>query len=647
MSVFSRRRVAVIAVAVTLGGVSLASAVGAGSSSQASWTWSVAVPGDATPRAADATTASTTAAGAREIAATGDFVLLASEQSGTVSVGPLVGGHAEMEPLEQVAADQPVVTYSAATPEDGQQLVGVARSDVDRVDAIVGDGSIRELSLNQWRGFSYDAATADAAARSLVAYSGATAVGAVQLPQTTTQATGASGVAAPVYGIFRTSFAAETVMIARVNSRTLRPVGPVLQLVSQVFGSSALSPDGGQLALASSKPSTLVIVNLRTLQIARRLPLTGGSQIRGLSWPEPDRLLELRQTMKGPYQRNVGSRSVVAINPASGIRVGSSSITNKLAIRGAVSTPQGLVLLLGPSGLHGSKVTVVLAASDGSARSVELTVGERNGVIQWSTLSVDSERGHAYVVVGGGAVFDVDLQTMAATQHVIAPPGAGRSVPPPIGMLQSSVFGHNLVVAGMFAAKTAPVAQGVSLIDTQSWKAHVIDAQASRFSVLGNRLLTYGLTALPPSSHTVPPTHIVGHGLTLYDLSGRRLAHLYGARRFQNITLTPGYGHVFYNGKTSGRLPVPGKRYPRGGIYYVGPNDQLAFDLGSGAPRGAGSISAMPALGAPLLIYRGSEMVGESGDRVTSSAVPSPPPTTSPMGGPCSGRGRAGVTACP
>jgi hypothetical protein len=629
MSPFSRRRVAVIAVAVALGCVSLASAVGAGSSSQASWTWSVAVPGDATPRAADATTASTTAAGAREIAATGDFVLLASEQGGTVSVGPVVGGRAQMEPLEQVAADQPLVTYSAAAPEGGQQLVGVARSDVDRVDAILGDGSVQDLQLNQWRGFSYEAANADKAASSLIAYSSGAAVGAVQLPQTTTQATGASGVATPVYGVFRASFAAQTVMIARVNSRTLRPTGRALQLVSQVFGVSALSPDGGQLALASDKPSALVIVNLRTLQVARRLPVAGGSRIRRLSWPEPDRLLELRQTMKGPYQRNVGSRSVVAIDPASGTRVGSSSITNRLSIRGAVSTPQGLVLLLGPSGLHGSKVTLVLAAPDGSAKSVELPVGAQKGVMRWSQLAVDSASEHAYVVVAGGVVFDVELPTMVATRHVLAAPAAARSVAPPIGILQAGVLGHNLVVAGIFGTKTAPVAQGVSLIDTQSWKVHVVDAGASRFGVLGDRLLTYGLTALPPSSRLPPSSGVVGHGLMLYDVNGKRLTHLYGTQRFQNITLTPGYGHVLYNGKTSGTVPQPGKRYPRGRIYYAGPNDQLIFDLNRGEPLGNGSVSHQrPPLGPPLLIYRGSEMVGESGDRVTSSAIPPSPTTT-------------------
>jgi hypothetical protein len=635
----ARFRTACVAAVAALCVAGVVSAAGAGSSSRSSgWTWSAAVPGDALPAAADAT-----ATGARELAAVGDFALVASEKDGVLMIGPLVGGRVQLESPATVASEQPLIVYSAAVPEGGQQVVGVARADVDRVDAVHADGTIEQLPLNEWRGFGYAAAAPDAAS-TLVAYAGGSAVGTLQLPQTTTQAADAGASAAPVYGIFRASFAEQTVRISRVNARTLQPEGRALQLVSQVLGLTALSPDGSALAFVSSKPSALVIVDLQSMRVARRLPLTAGDRIRALSWPQRDRLIELRQVMKGPYQRNVGSRTVASVDPKSGNGIGSSRLNNKLAIHGSVSTRLGLVLLLGSSGLHGPTVELALATPDGGAETVQLAVGMQKGVTRSSVLAVDSAAGHAYVAAAGGLVFDVDLKTMTATSHVVSAPSASGILPPPIGFLQAEVLGHNLVVAGMFPAKSAPVAQGVMLIDTRSWQVRVVDAGASRFSVLGDRLLTYGQTTLPPTSHAASPFRVAGHGLTLYDGGGTRLAHLYGSRRFQDIFLAPGYGHVLYNGKSSGTVPQPGKRYPRGAVYYSGPNDQLVFDLASGAALGGGVLSHQkPPLGPPWLVFRGSAMVGESGDRLPSAVVSPAATTPTPVTAP----GSAAVAATP
>ena len=74
----------------------------------------------------------------------------------------------------------------ATTPEGGpQQLVGVARSDVDHVDAVLRDGTTVELPLNEWRAFSYTAPTSSQAAVGLVGRSTDGALGMVRVPQTT------------------------------------------------------------------------------------------------------------------------------------------------------------------------------------------------------------------------------------------------------------------------------------------------------------------------------------------------------------------------------------------------------------------------------------------------------------------------------
>jgi hypothetical protein len=50
-----------------------------------------------------------------------------------------------------------------------------------------------------------------------------------------------------------------------------------------------------------------------------------------------------------------------------------------------------------------------------------------------------------------------------------------------------------------------------------------------------------------------------------------------------------------------------------GRIVYLGPNDQLTFNLGTGAPLGSSALSnTNPPLGPPLLIFRGAADLGES-----------------------------------
>ena len=119
--------------------------------------------------------------------------------------------------------------------------------------------------------------------------------------------------------------------------------------------------------------------------------------------------------------RNVTARTAYAVDPDSGATGGSTPVTNKLAIRGSLSMPQGLLLLLGSSGLHGSTMQVVLVGADGAAQTATLDIGARHGVTHASVLTADAANGHAYIVVAGGVVFDVDLTTLAVTRHVVAP----------------------------------------------------------------------------------------------------------------------------------------------------------------------------------------------------------------------------------
>jgi hypothetical protein len=626
MSLPVRRALSLVLLTLVAALVLLGTA-GAASERSASWVWNGSVPGDATFESIPAGSAQDL----RELAAAGDFVLVAtSSADGGVVVGPADIEHGELQPLEAVNDDQPLIAFTSAEPDgNAQSLLGVARSDVDRVEATLADGSQEDLPLNEWRAFSYTSSTPERSAAVVTAYSGGASVGAVQLPKTTLPSNSGSA-AAPVYGISRASFTAQTIRISRIDSRTLRPLaGPSLVLRSQVAGPLALSPDQQRLALVTynaetKAPSHLYIVDLQTMRVLHAFARPK-NLVRGLSWPEQNRLIELRQTMGPPYNRNVKTRVAWVVDPDSGARTGTGVLTNKLAIRQSLSASAGLVLLLGTSGLNArADSQVVLVSPDGAVKSVLIPLNAIKGGRLTSHLAVDGATNHAYVVAPGGTVFDIDLNTMSITRHQLVPPKAATDTPAAIGILDAEAVGGKLAVAGVFAARGGAPAQGVVLVDLSDWTTQLVDRNATMFAVSGNRLVTDGPSLLPVGSAVSAPHPPVFHGVSVYDTDGALVAHLYGKRAFHELLLTPGYGHAIYNGPSTVKQ-VPKIGPPR----FVGNNDQLVFDINSGAARGGSRISdATPPLGPPMLIFRGSSIVGEPSDRQPAAYSPHTSGTT-------------------
>jgi hypothetical protein len=165
---------AALASAALAAGVLVASGTG---STARTWTWEEAVPGD--PVAGGKPSE-------RLLVAEGDFGLLAASEEGTLEVGAGAGDDVTLQPLAALAGDDPLVAFAATTPEGGpQQLVGVARSDVEHVEAVLRDGTTVELPLNEWRAFSYTAPTSSETAIGLLSRSADGALGVVRVPQTT------------------------------------------------------------------------------------------------------------------------------------------------------------------------------------------------------------------------------------------------------------------------------------------------------------------------------------------------------------------------------------------------------------------------------------------------------------------------------
>lgn len=171
-----RLALSVLATAALAAGLLVASGTG---STTRTWSWDGGVPGDRIAGAAGHDSL-------RLLAAGGDFVLVAGDEDGTLAIGAGTEDDVSLRPLAALAGDDPLVAFAAASPDGGpQRVVGVARSDVDQVEAVLRDGTTRELPLNEWRAFSYTAPTTTEAAVGLVARSGNTEVGVVRVPQTT------------------------------------------------------------------------------------------------------------------------------------------------------------------------------------------------------------------------------------------------------------------------------------------------------------------------------------------------------------------------------------------------------------------------------------------------------------------------------
>ena len=302
----NRARAAVVLATVALCGGLLATS-GTGSTSR-SWTWEAEVPGGPVSAPSDA----------RLLVANGDLALVATSQDGTIAVGTEGG---KLVPLAQIAGDDPVIVFAAAAPDGGpQRLVGLARSDVGRVEAVLRDGTTRELPLNEWRAFAYAPSTPSETAIGLVARSADSEVSVVRVPQTTTRLdVGATTsqqqnpavvrdastkrVDAPSYALFER---AGSTLLTRIDPRTLAPVGRSLALDGYRYG-PARSPDGTTIAIAASDRATVDLIDLERLDRVAAIRLAGGERtgVRALAWLRDDRLVAVVQRMSVPNARYV------------------------------------------------------------------------------------------------------------------------------------------------------------------------------------------------------------------------------------------------------------------------------------------------------------------------------------------------------
>jgi DNA-binding beta-propeller fold protein YncE len=316
-------------------------------------------------------------------------------------------------------------------------------------------------------------------------------------------------------------------------------------------GLSAFSPDRTMLALGGGSGATLRLVDLRRMQrVGGFLHLGGRGFVTALSWPERGRILALVQ---GESPRVVifdpEQRRVVSVRPMAG------------AISALHPFAGGFVVLVAPADRIGP-ASLALVSRDGVIRSIPLASvragGERfddggePGMRNLRPgLAVDPAGHRAFVVSPGERVTEIDLRTLAVSEHKTSRPrslfGRLRAWIEPTAQAKSIEgqvrgarwYGGRLIVSGtdyhgLRDNRLVATSQGVKAIDVDEWSVRTLDDTASWFSVVAGRLLVYGA---PYGSQT-------GTGLDAYDASGKLAFLLFGTRHVAYVQTAGRYAYV-------------------------------------------------------------------------------------------------------
>ena len=307
-----------------------------------------------------------------------------------------------------------------------------------------------------------------------------------------------------------------------VDPLTLAQRGSSLALGEQSILGWAYSADRSQLALGGS---SVRIVDLASMRVARELGTGDGGTPTVLAWPAPNRVLGVEYTPDLKF---------VVLDPSGG------KVVRKRRLRGeeldVARAGTNVVFVLAPLNRVGA-TRLVVGAPDGSVRSVTLRqiVGGRHfargdvGRIRDPGLAIDQAAGRAYVVGAPGPVAEVDLRTLAVMYHYLL--GAAKNI---TGEARQALWlGNGLVaVAGShFGESHIGTPTGLKLLDTRTWRTTTLDPDGAWFLRSRSTLLT-----------------VKGQensDLTTYSLDGRRLVDARFDQPFGSLDAIGGYVYTW------------------------------------------------------------------------------------------------------
>jgi hypothetical protein len=359
----------------------------------------------------------------------------------------------------------------------------------------------------------------------------------------------------------------------------------------------AFSAGGDRLALGSGRTDSVVMVDLARLRILWRR--TTGPPA-AIAWPAPGRLIVLADGHRGGGARY---RELFVLDAAIGSVLSERSLDPSPGLFGAAQTPRGLVLLLAPSTAIGAAELDVIDAT-GSVRSVSLPDVAAGAIYpdpgetpprvvryQHPGLAVDAAGEHAFVVPAQGPLVEVDLATLAVSEHALSRPASllGRIA----GWLTPSAYadggaiaagserqalwlangtiavtGYDEKLAGPDGATSISTAAGLSLIDPRDWTVRAVDEHAHWLTTASGVIVTYAY----PQDRGSPPVW----QLTAYTPGGQRLFRR-PLTHAQNVYVAGGYAYIgtgieykhhsvqvidLHTGRTVRRAHAPGSFSP-------------------------------------------------------------------------------------
>jgi hypothetical protein len=365
----------------------------------------------------------------------------------------------------------------------------------------------------------------------------------------------AAAPASPLLGIY---YARSEARLVRLDPKTLRiRTGRKLALGGSVV-SWSYSPDRRLLAFGNQDtgeltftPAQIRIANARTLRRVRDVTFGFYGEVLSMHWLASDRLLAVvRSAHRAENDAIVVVDRVAVIDPSTGAVLAQRELEGRVI---ALARAKGaLVLVL--EGQRWGPVQLVVATAESTFRSVTLErveAGARetsDGVPRHdgAAVAVDREGGRAYAVAAGCPVAEVDLGTLAFAYHTTTQPvsllgrlhdwlePAAEAKGPLAGSSRSAVWlgDGRLAVFGRdtstyqlgsgFAGRERP--NGLTVIDTGTWQAHLVDPHSSALVVASNALLSWGW------SWDTGTQRETGTGLSIYDRTGLQRFQLFRGR---------------------------------------------------------------------------------------------------------------------
>jgi hypothetical protein len=365
-------------------------------------------------------------------------------------------------------------------------------------------------------------------------------------------------------------------------------------------GSLAVFGDGGD-----RDDGSVLVVDPRRL---RRV----GTVRLGRSWQSPfaaswlgrSRVLLAGVGVTGGPEGDLATAVVSVVDLAAGRVVARRRIVGEPLAAGRL--PDGLVLLLGGAGSVGP-ARLVVVDGDGGVRTVRLPAiaagflvpqdrGPAVGAVRWQPgLAVDPAGRRAFVVGREAPVAEVDLRGLRVRWHWLdrrpgllgrlagwlLPAAEAKSVHGPVrraawlggGLL--AVWGHDdsePVVRGSVVEQWSRPA-GLRVVDTRTWRAVTVHANAGAVAAAGGRLLAWGRLLGPPPSADVNVPAVRAFGLTVFGPGDRRPLHLFGSRQVSWLQVSGGRAYVDL---------TPSSDWWVGGDVLAADREVAVVDLGSG-----------------------------------------------------------------